>query len=224
MAKTKAEMAEDRERYHKLVANAQLALRENRFREAVKIASSSWKHIDGMMQFERKYENKEFSNIEAIDIVLEYAPLLFEFTVLDELEALLKAQRKIDRDASDDLAGNLSKARTRMLAAHQLWNHLEEHGDCQQNQLCSVLGGEQDQWRLIATTWEKMEVIHRALERGSLRLTLVTRMSAEVAAKCPSCGAVQKRTKSKLLDVADCSICSTRDRFVFLSQVLGTGK
>jgi len=161
MAKTKAEMAEDRERYHELVANAQLALRENRFREAVKIASSSWKHIDGMMQFERKYENKEFSNIEAIDIVLEYAPLLFEFTVLNELAALLKAQRRIDRDASDDLARNLSEARDRMWAAHQLWNHLEIHRNVKMDELGSTLGGSQDTWRALAEAWETMGVIRR---------------------------------------------------------------
>ncbi len=214
MAKTKAETAEDRERYYELVAKAREVLQERRFREAVKIASSSWKHIDGMMQFERKYENKEFSNIEAIDIVLKYAPLLFEFAVLDELEALLKAQRKIDRDASDDLAGNLSEARDRMWAAHRLWNHLEVHQNAKMVELVSALGGSQDTWRALAEAWETMGVIRRTAKDDAHSWTLTTQMNAIVLAKCPACGSGAKWNKAKFLETLECPACRKPGSFV----------
>ena len=218
MAKTKAEMEEDRERYHGLIAKARLALQGTRFREAVKIASTSWKHIDGMMQFERKYENKEFSNIEAIDIVLEYAPLLFEFTVLDELEALLKAQRKIDRDASDDLADNLSKARDRMRAAHRLWNHLEVHRNANLVELGSALGGSQDTWRVLVEAWETMGIIRRTKKDDAQFWTLTTQMDAMVLAKCPACGGGAKWTKAKFLETLACPTCRKPESFVLLAR------
>jgi hypothetical protein len=216
MAKKKVELEEDRAQYHELVAKARSALSDGRFQEAIRLAASSWTHIDGMMQYERKYENREFSNIESIDIVLEYAPLLFEFALLDELESLLKTQRKIDRDASDDLAANLSEARTRMWAAHRLWNHLEKMGECIQDQLCSTLGGDQGQWRKIAETWETMDVIHRTPDRATFRLSFQTRMDAETDAKCPSCGTVVTRCKSQFLNEMACPNCRTRARYRFV--------
>ncbi len=218
MAKTKAEMEEDRARYHELVAHARSMIRDGRFNEAIKIAAAAWKHIDGMMQFERKYENKEFSNIEAIDIVLEYAPLLFEFVVLDELEALLKAQRKIDRDASDDLAGNLSKARDRMWAAHRLWNHLEVHRNAKIVELGSALGGTQDIWRALVEAWETMGVIRRTGKDDAHFWTLTTQMNAMVLAKCPACGGGAKWNKAKFLETLECPTCRKPGSFVLLAR------
>ncbi len=206
------------------MGQARSALKDGRHDEAVQIAASSCKYIDGMMQFERKYEDREFSNIEAIDVVLDYAPLLFHSQVLDDLESLLKSQKRIDRDASDDLAGDLSKARTRMWEAYRLWNYIEQNGECRQDELRTALGGNQDQWRSIAESWEKIGLIRRTSESGTYRLSLATRIDAVVMAKCPACGMAVKWTKYKLLDKADCPKCRTKGMFVLLSRAPSTSK
>lgn len=221
MAKSKAELESDRARYQELMGQARSALKDGRHDEAVQIAVSSCKYIDGMMQFERKYEDSEFSNIEAIDVVLDYAPLLFHSQVLDELESLLKSQKRIDRDASDDLASDLSKARMRMWEAYRLWNYIEQSGECRQDELRTALGGSQDEWRSIAESWEKIGLIRRTSERGSYRLSFSTRIDDETIAKCPACGAVIQQLKYKLFEDVVCPKCRTKSTFVFLSRTPG---
>ena len=196
-AKTKVEMESHRAKYQEVMASARLALRKGQHDEAVTIAASSWTYIDGMMQFECKYENREFSNIEAIDVVLDFAPLLFHSQVLDDLESLLKSQRRIDRDASDDLAGSLANARARMWDAYRLWNHIERNDECRQDELRTALGGDQDQWRSIAEAWERFGLIRRISDRNSYRLSIATRIDGEALAKCPSCGAMIKKLSQK---------------------------
>ena len=221
MAKLKADLESDQVRYHELMDQVRSALKGGRHDEAVRLAASSYKHIDGMMQFERKYKDTEFSNIEAIDVVLDYAPLLFHSQLLDDLENLLKSERRIDRDASDDLAGDLSKARERMWEAYRLWNHIEKTGECRQDELRTELGGKQDEWRFITESWEKIGVIRRTPDRGSYRLSFSTRLDDDALAKCPACGAVIQQPKYKLLDDVDCLKCQTKGTFVFLSRAPG---
>ena len=224
MAKSKAELESDSVQYHELIDQARSALRDGHHEEAVQIAWASCKHIDGMMQFERKYEDREFSNIEAIDVILNFAPLLFHSQLLDDLQSLLKSQRRIDRDASDDLASDLSKARTRMWEAYRLWNHIEQNHECRQDELRATLGGNQDQWRTIAELWEKIGLIRRTTESGSYRLALATRIDAVAIAKCPACGMAVRWTKYKLFDKVDCPKCRTKGRFVLLSRAPSANK
>ena len=37
-----------------------------------KLALSSWDYIDGMMQYERRYNGEEFASIQGIDVILKY--------------------------------------------------------------------------------------------------------------------------------------------------------
>ena len=75
----KAEMEDHRAEYQALMSKARSAEREGFCRRAVELALASWDHIDGMMQYERRYENKEFANVQGIEMILKYAPLLFDF-------------------------------------------------------------------------------------------------------------------------------------------------
>ncbi len=215
---TKAEMENHRATYHALLSQARLALQEGHYDKAVKLASHSLDHVDGMMQYERKYEGREFDSIEAIDIVLRYAPLSFDYHVLDTLEILLKSQRRIDKHASDDLAGNLSDARKLMWKARLLWECLERSPERKQDDLYQALGGDQEQWRSIAGAWEKMGLVHRIPEGSSYRLALSTQLQATVLAKCISCGVVCKAPKATLLEAVVCPKCKTKVMFVFLSR------
>jgi hypothetical protein len=129
----KAEMEGHHAAYHEIIARVRIAQSEGMCREAVLLALSSLGHVDGMMQYERRYEEKEFASIESIDVILRYAPVLFDFQSLDGLASVLKEKKRIDRDASDDLGARLSEARTLMWDARRMWNHLEEHAEVRQD-------------------------------------------------------------------------------------------
>jgi hypothetical protein len=218
MGMTKAELEDDRAQYDALLSQAKSALVGGCFSEAVRLAVSSWEHIDGMMQYERRYEDREFDSIEGIDIVLRHAPLLFEHQSLDKLEALLETQRRIEKNTSADMADKLAKARALMWDAHRMWGHLEAHPDARQDELRQKLGGEQERWRLMAEGWEGMGIIRRTGEGGSYRLALSTRLDEAVLAKCPACGVVVRAPKTRFLGELACPKCRKTTLFVMLAR------
>ncbi|KKM23055.1 hypothetical protein LCGC14_1619070 [marine sediment metagenome] len=216
MAMTKADMESHRAEYVALMADARSAEREGLYTRSVELALRSWDHIDGMMQYERKHNKKEFASIQAVDMVLKYAPLVFDTHSLDKLEALLKARRRIDKNTSESLADKLSNARALMWEAHRLWDHVERNPGTRQDKLRRVLGGEQEQWRSFANTWEAMGLVSRTPEGGSYRLALSTRMGGVVSAKCPSCGSVANAPKGMFLEDTACPECRDTVLFVIL--------
>lgn len=218
MAAKKAELEEHRSKYHVAITSARAALKEGLYREAVAFAISSLDFIDGMMQYEKKYEAREFESIGSIDLLLKYAPFLLEFEVLDHVETLLKSQRRIERNSSRSLADELDQSRARMWAAYRLWNHLEHRPGARQDTLGRELGGSQDEWRSLAEQWERMGLVDRKPEGGSYRLALSTRMSETVLAKCPACGVVARASKSKFLEDRECPKCQVLVSFVVLAK------
>ena len=204
------------------MAKVRSAQQEGLYSDAVKLALLSWEHIDGMMQHARKYEDREFGSIDAIDVVLKYAPLLFDFQSLRALETLLKNERRIERDTSENLTDNLATARALMWDAHRLWDHLEQHPDARQDELRTMLGGDQDRWRSLAEAWDKMCLVRRTPEANSYRLTLCTHLDEVVAAKCCSCGTVAKAPKATFLENLTCAACGNMSVFVILCNAVAT--
>ncbi len=216
MAMKKGEMQDHRDRYGAIMSEARRAHQQGLCREAVELAMSCWEYIDGMMQYERKYEQREFDSIDAIEMVLRYAPVLFDYASLDRLDALLEEKRRIERDTSADMAERLADARSLMWDAHRLWNHLEHHADVRQDQLRLVLGGNQDRWRSIAEAWDKMGLITRKPQGGSYELELSTRLGQVVDGKCSACGGTVEAPKAMFLEKLKCPGCGKQAMFIIL--------
>jgi hypothetical protein len=104
-----------------------------------------------------------------------------------------------------------------MWDAHRLWNHIEQHPNSRQDELRRTLHGDQDQWRALAETWERMGLLSRLSEGGSYQLSFCTRMDEPASAKCPSCAAIGKAPKSKLLHELACPKCHSHVLFVLLA-------
>lgn len=214
MAMTKVEMEQHRASYHELVARARAAFEHGHLAEAIKLAESSWDHTDGMLQYERRYADAETVRIEAVHIVLEAAPVLFDVESLDRLEALLKSQRRIQRCSPDKLTELLANARRLVWEAYRLWNRLESSESGRPDNFLSVPENEADDCKRLVRQWELMGVVERMPEGSHHRLVLATRMDAPVSGKCPSCGAVGKAPKVKLLDERSCPRCKRSVCFV----------
>jgi len=217
MAMTKAEMERHSTQYQTVLTDVRHAIQAGDYKKGIALAISAWDHIDGMMQYERKYGGHESVDVEAIDTVLKFAPILFDFESLDKLESLLKNQRRIEKNASANLTNLRVKATELMWDLHRLWGHLEHNPGQRQDELGRTFGGDQDRWRGLAETWEKIGLLSRIPEGDSYRLSFSTRMDEPALAKCPSCAAVGKAHKSQFLNEVSCPKCHTVVSFVLLS-------
>lgn len=219
MAKTKVELVADYTRHETLVGEARSACHRQDYERAIELAMSAWDSIDGMIQYERKYGHPaEHHSVESIDCVLNFAPLLFHFDSLDELDTLLKSQGWIEQNVAAGLAQKLADARSLMDDAHRLWNYLENRGECRQDRLCSYLSGDKRRWQCIAETWEQMGLIQRVPDGGSYRLALTVDLDRPTCGKCPSCGAIGKASKARLLETITCPECHAEVQFVLLAD------
>lgn len=213
----KSEMEAHSQAYGALMSEARKADRQGLYRAAIDAAILAWEHIDGMMQYGMKYANDEFSSISAIDAVLKYAPLLFDFRKLDALEQLLEVRKRIEKNTVHSVVEKLAEARVQIWVNHRLWAYLERHGEVRQDQLRQILGGSQDHWRSLSESWAAMGLVGRVAEAGSYRITLSTRMGQVVSAKCPSCGKISEAPKGMFLEKMACPDCKKRVLFVLLS-------
>lgn len=218
MAKTKADLQLEWEMHHSLLSQAKSAVAASKFDEALDIAVESWEFLDGMMAFSRKYEDVEFSAVEAIEIVLAYAPLRFRFDSLTRLETLLKQQRGIQRKSSTDLSKAIAVAHARMQDAHLLWTLLEIGIEACTAEMRGRLGSDKRRWVAMLRDWQCMGLVNPSPDSGMYGYSLATRMSEVVRAKCSGCGARVKAPKSKLLEPINCPKCKALAFFVILTE------
>ena len=213
----KAELEQHDNAYQALMYKANAALRSNLYREAIEFAVSAWDYIDGMIQYQRKFADKEVTSIQAIDIVLHYAPLLMDLETLNRLETLLHSQKRIAKSTGIDWDSRLSRARAVMWEGHQFWTHLEEHGTVDESSLADLHGGQCKHWLPIAEGWIEMGLVFRLRAANKSLLSLVTDLNRPVLAKCPSCAAVL-RPKSRCLEEHHCPKCHKKHTFVVLAK------
>jgi hypothetical protein len=217
MAKKKDELRADRNRHVGLMRKVRAAHCDGRFQEAVELAVKALNNVDGMMQYESRFgDRSEYSSVDSIDYILRYAPLLFDLNSLERVAVVLKSQRRIDKNTTTDLATRLEVAESQMWEAHRLWDDLEEHGEVRQDELRQRLGGDQDEWRRMAETWEQMGVVQRTPDGGSYRVTITTCLGDTIRGKCPSCGVTGKATRERFLEEIKCPKCQATVHFVFV--------
>jgi hypothetical protein len=223
MAKNKAQLQREAGHYRASVEDMHAAHREGRYADAVGIATKGSQYVDGTMQYERRFESRdERKGIETIHYIFQYAPLVFDKVALETIADLLKSQKRIAKNTTADLSGELDSAIELMWDAHRLWSLLEQVPDAPQDKLRVTLGGDQDRWRAISESWSHMGLVHRVPERGSYRISLVTRITAEVRGKCSGCGATGKAAMGTFLEDLTCPKCKTTAKFVMLPVVSST--
>lgn len=220
MAMKKAEMEAHRDEYHARISEAHEAEQKEFYHAAVDHAMSSLHHVDGMMRYERRYEYREFDTLDGIEIILEYAPLLFLFHSLDAVESLLNDNRQIERNTLDPLSDKLAEARERMFASRRIWNHLEHHPGAQEEDLpVEPLDGDGwGRWWSSIDAWEEMGIVRQTETDDSQCLSFVTQMDEAARAKCPGCGIIAKGPKFKFLATVACPKCKSGKLFVILSE------
>lgn len=213
----KADMESHHASYDALMAAARAAEAEGQYQTALRHALAACRHADGMMRYRKKMEERAFSSVSAIDLVLRYAPLLLDRDSIVAVEDILKASRRIERNTAVDEREQVAAARERLVRCHQLWHHLEWSADGWQAGLRRKLGGDQDEWRAIAHAWERMGLLRRVPRGSSYTLHISTHLDEVIDGKCPSCGMVANAPKAMFLERSTCPGCAVRVQFVLLA-------
>lgn len=216
MAKKKAELEADADAYRMRMSLARESEARGLYVEAVSHASDALSHVDGMLQFAKRYEERTFGSVEAIDFLLRYVPFLLSLEHVERLESTLAQFKRIDRDVEQDIAGAAKAARQRTWDNHRLWAFLESRGEACQDALREELGGDQAQWRTTAEGWERMGLVVRVREGASYRVSLATRLNQVIGGKCPHCGEVSEAPKAMLLEPVNCPSCRKTGSFVLV--------
>lgn len=214
----KSEMEEHYAAYHANMATARAAEASGLYRAAVNAASTAWEYIDGMMQYEQKYLDREFGGVPAIDLVLKYSPMLLDIRRLGILRDLLKSRKRIDRNASSDLAEELEEAFAKTNQNYRLWSFLQHHPDVRQDELPEVLGGDQEYRRTVIRFWEQLGIVSRIPDGRSYRLLLVAPLGRAVSGKCPACGEIHEAPKRAFFEAIDCPACGEQSHFVLIAS------
>lgn len=216
MSPTKSELEWNQQEYYSRLRRAKAAINKQCHQDAVNEAALALHHVDGMMQFERRYENTVFDRIEAIDIILVFAPMLLDLANLELLAAVLKNQKRIDKNTSVDLAIELDQARQLLWDSYRIWSLLEVQQTTWEHEIHEKVEVSRDRVRALLDHWVAMQLVRRKREPNDDCVFLVTHFSAPCVGKCPTCGASVTREKIALLVDSDCQACGVAVGFVIL--------
>jgi hypothetical protein len=207
MAKTKTELQQDQADYDRLHAAAHDAVARADFDAALDHCIESLKHVAGMMQFEKRWENRQFRSVETIDLLLRYAPVLQRRDCLDALATVLDTDRRIDRLASADLASLLVEAESRIRRVSQLIDLFSDLGQVEPQTLAARYGGADEEWRALAATLEHVNYLTKVQTGDRVELRRRTNLARPVAGKCRHCGTIALASFGELLDCLVCRSC-----------------
>jgi len=212
----KAEMEDHAWQYASLLEKAKSAILQGLTRQAVDLAFKSLPYIDGMMQYGKRYCSTSFETVEAIEIILEFAPLLLDFKSLELLRSLLNDKRRIERDTSVDIGEKLEKAVAQLKQVHAVLDRLEQKGAVEVLDLRSMFGKNWRQAENIQSNLLRMGLLKKVETGGKTILSLSTRLGQIVRAKCPECGEVADGPKGIFLEESACPRCAKSVLFVLL--------
>lgn len=192
--------------YESFVEQAALACQERRYKQGLESCIAALPLLDALVKQREQERDGKVGQVEIIEMILLYAPLVLADEMLDKLESYLSENRRIEKKL-EGIRPRLDEANEQLKRCFRLWRQLEDGGICRQSELRQILGGEQDHWRGVAERWDRMGVVSRVEIRGSYDLTLTTKLGEICSAKCSRCGKVVREVKRNLLALESCPIC-----------------
>jgi len=210
--------------YKQYVHFAKVAETSGLYREAVKSAVAALPHIEGMMRYSSRYEDREFKHAEAINLVLDFAPLILDLANLKTLEQFLAENKRLQKALAEDQVERLAEARSRLWDNYRLWGYLQKHPYASQRELQDPFPDGRSKWRIAITAWEKMGLVQCTLQNGVRRVALATRMGQVISGKCPACGKTADAPKGMFLEKMKCPECRSEVSFVLLASAVDAGR
>lgn len=208
----KAELESEHKQCRAITLRAIAAEREHRYGEAIDLSVSSLKHLDGSIQYERKYLKVEDSQLPTIGIVLVYAPPLFRRDALESVGEVFAKNRRVAKSSGQDLKAQLDHAFDVMDVSFRAWLELDASELLPTSQMRSNPAIVDTLYRI----WEKIGLIAKVSHGLQTKWSFLTRLEEPTHAKCSRCGHVITGKKIDLLEETRCPMCSVANRFVIL--------
>lgn len=210
----KADLIAAQSKYDSLVRDSRNAERDGEYGIAIERAKSAWPHVVDMMKYEKRYEAAEFKSLPCIDTVLRLAPPLLDIDSLDELASLLKANRSIDRDASDDLAARVVDARSRLRACYEVLGLFEAAEQSTLLQLLEQSGRGRSEIEPVVKELVSVCVLERSGRAGTAEIRLRRGVASLARAQCVHCGAKYAGQLAQAVAMDACPSCQRIDAMV----------
>lgn len=210
----KAEMEEHWRRYLSLVEQAQSAEKQRSFVRVIELARASWDHIDGMLRHQRNNPAFGVRNLDGIELVLRYAPLVFDEGMLNQAEEFLKSKRRVAKESPVDLVAAIESARERLWLAYAIWDQLEREERCSLSALETRHRDCRSDLRLTLLVWESLNIVRRWHSGDTDWIGFCSWALGTTAAKCPGCGVVARHARRAIHEETMCHSCRHRGRFV----------
>lgn len=216
---SKAHLAAAQVQYDALVSRAMEAESRGDTLEAVRLAQEAWKHLPDMMKFEKKYEEGTFQSVPCIDMVLRLAPPLLDIDALTGVETLLKQNRSIDRDASDDLAARLKEARSRLNSCWRVLRLLETTDGARWLDLQQETQLNEPELRSTIESLFTVGLLKPHASDHPTRFRLNDVLTRAVHATCAACGCSEDLTLDVAVSLDACPACGRRDTVQIFATV-----
>ena len=216
MSRAKARFSEDYEVYTGLLTRAQSHIKDRNFREALDSAEESWSRVDGLVQYRSKVQQRETRVIETFDLVLDYAPPLFDWQRLDRLKTLIEEKRGTTKQAVAGYPPKIDAANVVLQLSRVLWDHYEMGKvDLPVTDLVNPRVA-RTRFAEILAFW--LETGLAAMQAEIPRIFLVTVLSEPWKAVCIACGNVDVAPKREFFDSRRCPFCMADSIFVLKSR------
>jgi hypothetical protein len=207
---TKAELEWNANTFKTLSQQARGLIAEYNYTRAIEIALQSLQFIDGMIQYERRYNKQENVQQSTLAIILNYAPVIFHYRAIDTLEAYLLSTKRVHKTSDIDWLERIVAARQMMTSALNLWQCIEVDQDYKHID---------NTFRVFLTDcWLRLGLIAKRTTNVA-GFAFVSSLSERFRGKCSSCGLVCDTTKETLLSDMNCPGCKVSCSMVILGPI-----
>jgi len=203
----KADMENHHDEYTALEARISAMVGKRDFPAVFPVCVATFEHIVPAIKHRRQSGiEPEMPALLSFGVICDYAPLLFEHSILESLLAFVRSTRLLTRHENGYLE-RAESASKREETARVLWNHLEQNPGVLEQSISQQLGVSHDIVVEIVEVWGEFGIVVRKKEQGGDRLHLRSVLDAEVQGVCPNCGIRGTGRKELFFKPISCQKC-----------------
>lgn len=171
-------------------------------------------HVVGMLQFEKKYQGRQFASVEIIDLGITSAVCQLDSSFFKSLEAFLTEQKLLSKLLTADPWEGFALGTSQLATACQAWGYLDSHSPCAIQELYHICN---DQTKLVdwlVYSWEQNYLVARHIANDTQFVSTFLHPDEKVTGQCPYCGASGSGKRHLFWTETNCPRCNTPVCFV----------
>jgi hypothetical protein len=118
---TKRELEDSFHQYRGFCRQAVEAERHHAYSDVLQLAGHALPYLRDAIAFQRRYEKIEKPSLKAVDLLLRYAPALFDVGALDQIERWFAGANRVERKLYANLPDQIHSARAELRNGIESW-------------------------------------------------------------------------------------------------------